>query len=432
MKKRLALALVIALLPIGINPVFAAGKQITITYWTHDNGPTNDFEKKLITQYEAENPNVKINYLPIPGATIVTKLATSIAGGAGPDLVNVIRRAMPQLASKGLLTPVNFLSMEKVYGAQYKGSTAGKKYFDTLYSAKVRDAFVWNGRQIGIPHEVASYTAWTNTTFTTKAGIKTFPKTWDEVMASCKAISDANPGVTALVLPLNSSGQMYQVFDQIVRAAGGKMITSNGKTPSLDSPGVIKALTLWRDLVKKGCIDPAIGPIAGATASDLFAQSKSAMNLSSASWYLPYLKSDYPKVYANYDVGQSPKFSVTDKPAGGAIYSYSLLVPKTSKQSVEAWKFGIWLSSKGQDYFNATGVWLGDLKTLTSPETTKSERWAVFKEALDTGEFLPSVTSYVQWTDLVRVMIESVILGTTTPEAAAATGQANAVKLLYQ
>jgi ABC-type glycerol-3-phosphate transport system substrate-binding protein len=225
---------------------------------------------------------------------------------------------------------------------------------------------------------------------------------------------------------------MYQVFDQIVRAAGGKLITANGKTPSLDTPGVIKALTLWRDLVKKGCIDPAIGPIAGATASDLFAQGKSAMNLSSASWYLPYLKSDYPKVYSNYDVGQSPKFNLTDKPAGGAIYSYSLLVPKTSKQSVQAWKFGIWLSSKGQDYFNATGVWLGDLKTLTSAETTKSERWAVFKEALDTGEFLPSVTSYVQWTDLVRVMIESVILGTTTPEAAAATGQAAAVKLLYQ
>jgi len=130
-------------------------------------------------------------------------------------------------------------------------------------------------------------------------------------------------------------------------------------------------------------------------------------------------------------VGQLPVFNAKDKPAGGAIYSYSLLVPKTSKQSVEAWKFGIWLSSKGQRYFNATGVWLGDLETLNSKDTAKSDNWAAFKEAIDTGEFLPTVTSYLQWTDIVRVMIESVILGTTTPEAAAKTAQADAVKLLY-
>jgi ABC-type glycerol-3-phosphate transport system substrate-binding protein len=432
MKKRLALALVIALLPIGLNPVFAAPKQTTITYWTHDNAPSNAFERTLIAQYEAANPKIKINYLPVPGAQIVTKLATSLAGGSGPDLVNVIRRAVPQLASKGLLTPVNYSSIASVYGDQYKGTTAGKKYFDSLFSAKVRNAFVWDKKQVGIPHEVASYTMWTNKSFTSKAGIKTFPRTWDDVIASCKAINDANPGVTALVLPLNSSGQMYQVFDQIVRAAGGKMITSDGRTPSLDTPAVVKSLTLWRDLVKTHkCIDPSIGPIAGATASDLFAQGKSAMNLSSASWYIPYLKTGYPKVYDNYDVGQLPVFNAKDKPEGGAIYSYSLLVPKTSKKSTEAWKFGHWLTSKGQEYFNSTGVWLGDLKTFNSKETANSERWDVFKEAIDTGEFLPNVTSYLQWTDLVRVMIESVILGTVSPADAAKTGQDAAVRLLY-
>ena len=432
MKQKLALALSIALLPIGLNPVFAAGQTITISYWTHDNGPTNVFEKTLIAQYQAANPNIKIDYLAIPGADLPTKLATSIAGGGGPDLVNVIRRAVPQLASKGLLTPVNFAQVAEVYGADYKGTNKGKAYFDTLYSPKVKAAFIWAGQQVGIPHEVAAYTFWTNTSFTTKAGIKTFPKTWADVTASCKAISDANPGVTPLVLPLNSSGQMYQVFDAIVRSAGGKLITLDGKTPSLNTPSVIKSLALWRDLVKNKCIDPSIGPIAGATASDLFAQGKSAMNMSSASWYLPYLKDGYPKIYSNYDVGQAPTFNATDKPVGGAIYSYALLVPKTSKQKVAAWKFGIWLSSKGQDYFNATGVWLGDLKTLNSAETAKSERWDVFKAGIDTGEFLPTVTSYVQWTDIVRLMIESVILGTTTPESAAATAQAAAVKLLYQ
>jgi ABC-type glycerol-3-phosphate transport system substrate-binding protein len=252
------------------------------------------------------------------------------------------------------------------------------------------------------------------------------------VIAACKPIADANPGVAPLILPLANSGQMYQVFDQIVRAAGGKLITPDGNTPTLETAPVIKALALWRDLVKTHkCIDPAAGPIAGATASDLFAQGKAAINLSSASWFVPYLKTGYPKVYENYAVGQLPKFNASDKPAGGTIYSYSLLVPKTSKQSAEAWKFGMWLSSKGQRYFDSTGVWLGDLKTLNSKKTAASENWAQFKEAIDTGEFLPNVTSYLQWTDIVRVMIEAVILGSTTPEDAAKKAQEAAVSLLY-
>ena len=100
-------------------------------------------------------------------------------------------------------------------------------------------------------------------------------------------------------------------------------------------------------------------------------------------------------------------------------------------QCTEAWKFGHWLTSKGQEYFNSTGVWLGDLKTFNSKETANSERFEVFKEAIETGEFLPNVTSYLQWTDLVRVMIESVILGTVSPADAAKTGQEAAVRLLY-
>lgn len=161
MKKILSLVLVFTLLPISFNPVLAAKKKVApveITYWTHDNAPTNTFERTLIDQYQALYPNVKINYLPVPGAQIVTKLATSIAGGTGPDLVNVIRRVVPQLASKNLLTSVDFSTYGDVYGNKYKGAAAGKKYFDSMFSPAVKDAFKWDGKQIGIPHEVASYT----------------------------------------------------------------------------------------------------------------------------------------------------------------------------------------------------------------------------------------------------------------------------------
>ena len=77
-----------------------------------------------------------------------------------------------------------------------------------------------------------------------------------------------------------------------------------------------------------------------------------------------------------------------------------------------------------------TGVWLGDKATLASAETAKSPQWAIFKENLDTGVFLPPIIPIDAVTEKLKAAIEGAILGTTDPKAALATAQKAVLKLL--
>jgi multiple sugar transport system substrate-binding protein len=432
-RKSLAILLATACVGLSLYPAQAAtAKKVEITYWTHEEPINQTFENILIKEFEAKNPTIKINYLPVSEGDIITKLATSLAAGGGPDVVNLIRRAMPQLASKGLLSSVDFTQIESVYGAKFAGAKKGQAKFNSLYESKIQKAYVWEGKQVGIPHEVTAYAMYGNKEMLAKGGFNKLPETWDELISMCSAVNAANPGAETLVLPLNISSQLYLVFDQMVRAAGSSPMSQDGKKPNLDSPEVVKVLTLWRDLIKKHkCIDPNLGPAAGMVAEEVFTDKKAAIFQTAGAWYVKTMKDGYPDLYKNYTVGNLPKFKATDKPTGGAIFSYGLLVPQASKHKDAAWRFATYLAAQGQRSFDTVGVWYGDKATFTSAATQKSENWSVFRDSINNGVFLPTVVGYIQWITLVRGMVESVILGNVAPEQAVKDAQIAAIKLLY-
>jgi multiple sugar transport system substrate-binding protein len=410
-----------------------AASQITINYWSHVNPPANDLDKILVARFEKANPNIKVNFLPVAEADIPTKFTTSIAGGGGPDLINLFSSLWPKYASQNLLTSVDYMAYAQGQGQKPASAADAQKYFESVYSSKVVAGFKVGGAQVGVPHEVSNYAYWINKDMYTKAGLNPetgFPKTWEDVIKTCAPILKANPGKSAVVLPLFSAGEEYLVFDQMVRSSGGILFSQDGKTPYLDSPASIKALTLWRDLVKKyKCINPSLGPTASTDNIDVFGGASSASLAAAGAWYIPYLQGSFPKVYKSYKVGSLPVFAGS-KPAGGAIYSYALLVPKQSKNAAAAWKLAGFLAANGQEFFNKTGVWLGDKATLSSAETAKSPHWSIFKNNLDTGVFLPPIIPIDPVTEKLKAAIEGSILGTEDPKAALATAQKAVLKLL--
>lgn len=410
-----------------------AASQVTINYWTHVNPPANDLEKILISRFEKANPNIKVNFLPVGESDIATKFTTSMSGGGGPDLINLFSSLWPKYASTGLLASVDYMAYAQGHGQKPANVSDAKKYFEGIYSSKVVAGFQINGAQMGVPHEVSNYSFWINSDMYKKAGLDSvakFPKTWEDVIANCAPILKSNPGKSAVVLPLFNAGEQYLVFDQMVRSAGGLLFSADGKTPYLDSAASVKALTLLKDLVKKyKCVIPSLGPTASTDNIDVFGGGSSAMLAAAGSWYIPYLQDSFPKVYKSFKVGLLPVFAGS-KPAGGAIYSYALLVPKQSKNAAAAWKLAGFLAANGQEFFNKTGVWLGDKATLASAETAKSPQWAIFKENLDTGVFLPPIIPIDAVTEKLKAAIEGAILGTTDPKAALATAQKAVLKLL--
>ena len=68
----------------------ASGEDVTIEFWTIDlKAAFGDFFNDMIAQYESENPGVTVNWTDVPYGDIQSKLVTSVAGGAAPDVVNL-------------------------------------------------------------------------------------------------------------------------------------------------------------------------------------------------------------------------------------------------------------------------------------------------------------------------------------------------------
>jgi multiple sugar transport system substrate-binding protein len=383
----------------------AASKTITISYWTHVNPPTNVFEKKLIAKFEKANPGIKVKYLPVEWGVLPTKIQTSIAAGGGPDLFNFFGSYAAGLMDKHYLAPVDL----KAFG--FKN---GKKDLLAKFMPAVVNGFSSGNTVYGIPHEVTNFAFWINTDYFKAAGldpVKDFPKTYDDVIRIGKQLQALSNGPKeGLVLPQYNAIREILTLQMMARQAGGSMFSADGKKAQLNSPGVIKALKMWGDLVNVDKINqPSLGPLASNYPEDLFGAGTAGMNNTGGSAVVSVLKDTYPKVNAAYTVGQQPTFTGGVQ-AGGTLYGFGLFVPVTSKHKAAAWKFASYLISQSQQYFDQTGVWLGDNATLKSAKTKTFPHWNAFSKNYAAGKFLPPLVHYSEIIDVVDRAVQRVVL----------------------
>jgi putative chitobiose transport system substrate-binding protein len=102
-----------------------------IEFWTFSMKPKfTPFFESVVRNYEAANPDVKIEWIDFPWDVIQTKLVTRIVAGTPPALVNLNVPWADEYARDGLLTPVDAL-LGKTYIAstvedlRFKGKTYG-------------------------------------------------------------------------------------------------------------------------------------------------------------------------------------------------------------------------------------------------------------------------------------------------------------------
>jgi multiple sugar transport system substrate-binding protein len=233
-----------------------------------------------------------------------------------------------------------------------------------------------------------------------------------------------------LVLPQYNAIRDTLTLQMMARQAGGSLFSANGKKAQLNSSAVVRALQMWGDLINVAKINqPSLGPTASNYPEDLFGAGTTGMNNTGGPWVVSVLKDSYPSVYANYAVGPQPTFTGGVK-AGGTLYGFGLFVPVTSKHKSQAWKFAAFLESKGQRYFNETGVWLGDNATLNSAATKASPNWAAFSQNFAAGAFLPPVARYSELIDVVERAIQRVTLQGESAETSLAQAQQEAQPLM--
>jgi multiple sugar transport system substrate-binding protein len=400
---------------IGFSTI-QAQDQVTIKFWSHDYASREAIDREIITQFEGDNPNIKVEYTIGPGDDdqYRDQLLTAIAGGEGPDLFNVLARSVAELVSSGTVVPVDYAAM---------GFESEQALVDS-YLAGTLEGFVGDdGELYAVPTEVGNYSLFINSKLFEEAGLDPatdIPTTWEDIMAIApkltkkgengnitqRAFDFSYPGPEAVMSPRLTYGAMaYQL--------GNGYFNEEKNGGGLNTEGWIKTLTYIRDYAAEFG-GPSLTPVAID-----FVEGNVAMVISGA-WYLPQeIEAKNPDLVPSILTAPFPRWKeglVND--AGSYIFGYGLYVNSQSSPEVQAasWKLASALTSQPERYLNEALLLQPKVSIAENEELMQSSFAALFISDMAGSPYTPVITNGGELPGILNRSMERVLLEGMDPE----------------
>jgi multiple sugar transport system substrate-binding protein len=198
---------------VGIQAT-AQDDVIEIEYWQYNFGARVDAMNMLIEQFEAENPDVHvIHNSDIAYADFRTELATSVAGGVGPDVVSLFYGWIPAFVDAGYLVPLP--------------EPFNEEYINENFVPMVSGSAAFEGEYYAVPTAVRALAMFYNIDLLADAGYDAPPTTLEEFveMAVAATVYDGDASLDNLVTEgyaVEMAGQAHHWFrEALIRQYGG-------------------------------------------------------------------------------------------------------------------------------------------------------------------------------------------------------------------
>ncbi|GGS63629.1 solute-binding protein [Streptomyces violaceus] len=233
-------------------------KLVAADYGDSKANSSQKYWDKLVEEYEAEHPGVRIDVSVYSWNDVDRKVREMVAAGDPPD--------MAQIGSYA-----GYAAQNQLYKA------------DDLLSIPVQADFVGQlasagqvkGVQYGMPFASSTRVLFYNKTLFSEAGI-TPPKTWDDLADDAEALK-AEGVTTPYALPLGPEEAQAETMQWMLSGGGGYTDTVDGY--GIDAPENVDTFSwLKDDLVGKGLTGPvAPGELNRADAFAAFAKGEVGM-----------------------------------------------------------------------------------------------------------------------------------------------------------
>jgi raffinose/stachyose/melibiose transport system substrate-binding protein len=322
-RRRLAAALVavstaITMAACGGSPSGSSDQSTgtgTLTFFSWDSEQTM---APIIGEFEKQNPGIKVEFSSAPPvAEYISTLQARILSGTAADVFAIAAENKTNLIDNGAvvdLTDEPF--MAKL--AQFNKDTYGKD--GRSYGASISS---WGG---GIVY---------NKKLLAKAGVKEFPKSWDEFMALCTKLK--GQGVKYPFL------ESVQAMPIVVAAFVGAESAASGGTLDqkiFDGSSTFAAtwtepLTRWNELYTKGLVPKDVVGLTGDQVRDEFTSGRAAM-IPAGPWEVSPIKKANPDL--DFEMELVPGMRGPDPYIAGAA-SPGLAINAKAKNPEAAKKF---------------------------------------------------------------------------------------------
>jgi len=254
-----------------VTPTPPQGGTIVIRAGTGDGGDGLTPHQQIIQNFEDKNPNVIVQLEPVSGRDYYARLLTQLAAKAAPDIMQVGDDAVPSFVSKNAFLPLDDLI-----------KSAG---FDTsIYLPGLLDPGKINGKQYLLPKDYTPLAVYYNKKLFDAAHLD-YPTdgwTWDDLLATAQKLTLKDASGKVVQWGIQLPGPWTTGFEYWVAAAGGSLISSDGKSfvGYMDSDKVLRAVQFYADLYNKYQVAPQPADLnAFGGGNTEFAGGKAAMML---------------------------------------------------------------------------------------------------------------------------------------------------------
>jgi multiple sugar transport system substrate-binding protein len=219
----------VAIIGSFVTPAHAA-KEITVFITV---SPSSDALKVMAPGFTAQT-GIKVNFVTVPTADIVTKLLLACqTKSSSNDVVQFDSQHVTALASAGCLDEVGMRAI------------SSKGYRDTRIPSQLKAYGTYEGKRVGLPLSTEPYILWYRKDLYQKLGLRV-PKSWTQYAANAKKCADA--GYFGSAVPYGPAAAAYRI-GAMIHNYGGAFYDPTTFEPTFDDPRTKAAIKMAMDLV---------------------------------------------------------------------------------------------------------------------------------------------------------------------------------------
>lgn len=395
-----------------ISGSVSAATQINALFMTQAAYSENDI-RAMTSDFEKQHPDVKVNLEFVPYEALHDKIvAARGAGGNGYDVVLF-----------DAIWPAEFSRFDLL---QDVSSRIAADEREKIFPGAM-NTVVYQGKTLGMPWILDTKYLYYNKAMLDKAGIKTPPASWQQVMDDAKVLKDKGIVKYPLVWSWSQAEALVCDYTTLVSGFGGSFY-QNGKL-DFSTPASLKAVTLMKTSLDQGLSNPASREYLEEDVRKAFSNGDAAFALN---WTYMYNMANDPKQSkVAGDVGIVPAPGDTPDKPGAVNGSMGLGIAKASQHPEEAWQYIHYLTSQPvQDKYAKLSlpVWKASYQDPAVAKGQESLITAADK-SLNVMLSRPETADYSRLSNTLQQQLQSVLQGKATPDVALKAVDTSAARL---
>ena len=238
-----------------------AETELTMYYPIAVGGALTEVVDKIVGEFEAENPDIKVNaiYSGNYDDTRVRALS-ALNSGEPAQLAVMFSIDAYDLIEQDLIVPFDDIVEDKAW-------------LDSFYPALMANGQI-EGKTWGIPFQRSTIVAYYNKDMFREAGLdpESPPTTWYDLISMGKKLTKGD--TYGIMIP--STGYPYWMFQALAIQNGVEVMAGDGLSTSFDDPAVIDTLEFWKSLSTDHGVMPG-GTVEWGTLRQAFLEGQTAM-----------------------------------------------------------------------------------------------------------------------------------------------------------